>query len=56
MQDESGIYRMRTFRWCVEDWDIGGSVFWMQDDSFAAMTDTLADATRLARERIAKLS
>jgi hypothetical protein len=56
MQDESGIYRVRSFRWCIEDWEVGGSVFWMQDDSFTTMTDTLADATRLAKERVAELS
>jgi hypothetical protein len=55
-QDESGVYRVRSFRWCVEDWEVGGGVFWMQDDTFSTMTDTLDDARRLARERVTELS
>jgi hypothetical protein len=55
LRDDRGIFRVRSFRWCIEDWEVAGQAFWMQDDAMNTMTDTLEDARRLAGEYLAGL-
>ena len=53
LRDEQGIFRVRSFRWCIEDWKVAGRAFWLQADAMNTMTDTLEDARRLAGEYLA---
>ncbi len=55
LRDERGIFRVRSFRWCIEDWEVAGRAFWIQEDAMNTMTDTLEDARRLAGEYMAGL-
>jgi len=55
LRDERGIFRVRSFRWCIEDWEVAGRAFWIQEDAMNTMTDTLEDARRLAGEYLAGL-
>ena len=50
LRDDSGIFRVRSFRWCIDDWEVAGRAFWIQVDAMNTMTDTMDDARRLARE------
>ena len=50
LRDERGIFRVRSFRWCIEDWEVAGRAFWIQEDAMNTVTDTLEDARRLAEE------
>ena len=53
LRDDRGIFRVRSFRWCTEDWEVAGRAFWIQADAMNTMTDTLDDARRLAGEYLA---
>jgi hypothetical protein len=55
LRDGKGIFRVRSFRWCIEDWEVAGRAFWIQEDAMNTMTDTLEDARRLAGEYLAGL-
>jgi hypothetical protein len=55
LRDESGIFRVRSFRWCIEDWEVAGRAFWIQEDAMNTMTDTVEDARRLAGEYLTGL-
>ena len=55
LRDDRGVFRVRNFRWCVEDWEAAGRAFWLQENAMNTMTDTLEDAQRLAREYLAGL-
>lgn len=55
-QDESGIYRIHSDRWCVEDWHAVGKAFWIQVERGSSMTDTIENARRLANEHLTLLS
>ncbi len=32
LRDDRGIFRVRSFRWCIEDWEVAGRAFWIQED------------------------
>jgi hypothetical protein len=53
LRDDQGIFRVRRFRWCIEDWEVAGRAFWIQVDAMNTMTDTLDDARRLAGDYLA---
>ena len=55
LRDDGGIFRVRSFRWCIEDWEMAGRAFWIQEDAMNTMTDTLEDARRLAGDYLAGL-
>jgi hypothetical protein len=55
LRDDKGIFRIRSFRWCIEDWEVAGRAFWIQEDAMNTMTDTVEDARRLAGEYLAGL-
>jgi hypothetical protein len=55
LRDEKGIFRVRSFRWCIEDWEVAGRAFWIEADAMNTMTDTMEDARRLAGEYMAGL-
>ena len=53
LRDEGGVLRVRSFRWCTEDWEVAGQAFWNEVDAMNTMTDTLDNARRLASECLA---
>jgi hypothetical protein len=55
LRDDRSIFRVRSFRWCIEDWEVAGRAFWIQEDAMNTMTDTLEDARRFAGEYLAGL-
>jgi hypothetical protein len=55
VRDDKGIFRVRSFRWCIEDWEVVGRAFWIQEDTMNTMTDTVEDARRLAGDYLAGL-
>jgi hypothetical protein len=55
-QDEKGIFRIRLYRWCIDDWEAAGAAFWAQVDAMNTMTDTLDNARRIAKEYLANIN
>jgi len=55
LRDDRGIFRVRSFRWCTEDWEVAGRAFWIQEDAMNTITNTVEDARRLAAEYLAGL-
>jgi arylamine N-acetyltransferase len=55
-RDRAGLYRVRRERWAIEDWDVGRAAFWCSDDPQTTITDSLASARHLAREKLAGTS
>jgi len=55
LRDDRGIFRVRGFRWCIEDWEVAGLAFWIQEGAMNTITNTLEDARRLAGEYVVGL-
>lgn len=49
-QDRNGRYRVRTEYWCLSDFEYIGKGYWVQDDRFSTITDTIETAQKLANE------
>jgi hypothetical protein len=57
-QDKRGLFQVLAFRWVTKyahmEYECGP--YWTREDGFTTITDTPADASRLARERLSELS
>lgn len=53
-EDTQGLFRVHTDYWCLSDFDYIGEGYWVQDDHFATITDTIENARKLAREALHK--
>ena len=52
-QDERSLFRLHAERWDTDDWDVGSSPHWCPYGAGVSITDTLANARKLASEKLA---